>query len=101
MRHGYYNALNESYGEYTKQDVTLSHEHAKHEHIVHCFDYLRQSAQCNSNKNVEPVDFERGGATGWGVEHQCSDFGKLVEYAVRWEIHDSNSPYRHGASEDA
>ena len=46
-------------------------------HIEHCFDYLRQNIQCNSDMTIEwadPKPDELGNLyhiNGYGVQHQC------------------------------
>lgn len=36
-------------------------------HIGHCFDYLRQSLECNADLTLEYT------AVGWEVEHLCKN----------------------------
>ena len=68
-------------------DVSISRESIKHEHVTHCFDYLRQASMCSSDDTVERVDFERGGAIAWGTAHECKRFEELIEFANKWEVH--------------
>ncbi|MCJ1326859.1 hypothetical protein MMC10_003525 [Thelotrema lepadinum] len=54
-------------------------------HIRHCFDYLRQSLMCMADTNLEPVDMEVMGATGWGFQRTCRDFDGLRTWAAEWK----------------
>jgi hypothetical protein len=40
---------------------------------------------CAVDSNLEPVDFELGGVTGWGSERVCRDFAGLMEWAEEWK----------------
>lgn len=55
--------------------------HASAPHVRHCIDLLRQSLMCCGDANLEPVDEELGGVTGWGVERRCRDYGALGRWA--------------------
>ncbi|KAF2466311.1 uncharacterized protein BDR25DRAFT_237348, partial [Lindgomyces ingoldianus] len=57
-------------------------------HVRHCFDLLRQSLMCSADTNIEPVDSELGGITGWGSERKCRDFGTVFEWAGKWAYQD-------------
>ena len=79
LRIGYYAALNGNL-----MDLQHEHDHNKRpdpHHLRHCFDYLRQSLMCTADTNLEPVDFELGGVTGWNFERTCRDFRQVKEWA--------------------
>lgn len=50
-------------------------------HLRHCFDYLRQALMCAADTNLEPVDFELGGVTGWRFDKTCRNFEEVKEWA--------------------
>lgn len=50
-------------------------------HLRHCFDYLRQSLICAADTNLEPVNFELGGVTGWQFNRTCRDFEGIKKWA--------------------
>ena len=58
--------------------------HTRSSHLRHCFDLLRQSIECAADTNLEPVDFELGGVTGWGFDRNCRNFEAVVEWAEDW-----------------
>ena len=87
LRVGYYAALNGNIA-----DMQHIHDHNKRpdpHHLRHCFDYLRQSLICNADTNLEPVDFELGGVTGWKFERTCRNFDKVKEWAEEWHSWDA------------
>lgn len=55
-------------------------------HVEHCFEYLRQAISCGGDLIIEgesPIRVGTGHATsvtGWGVEHDCINFNKLLEF---------------------
>lgn len=55
-------------------------------HVTHCFDYIRQALMCYSDVTLEPwLDYDglhltRDGSSGWGVQHVCRPFDRLVEW---------------------
>lgn len=57
-------------------------------HIRHCIELLRQSLMCNPDLTIELKDPEKGGVTGFGTEHQCSNWEKFLEWMAMWEIYD-------------
>lgn len=60
------------------------HDHNKRpdpHHLRHCFDYLRQSLMCAADTNLEPVDLELGGVTGWKFQRTCRNFEAVKEWA--------------------
>jgi len=64
----------------------MGQDHNKHldpYHLRHCFDYLRQSFICAADANLEPVDVEQGGVSGWGFERKCRDFQAVKDWAER------------------
>lgn len=54
------------------------------DHIRHCFDYLRRSAMCASDTNLEVIDHLNHTTNGWGQEKKCRDYSKVYDFAVRW-----------------
>ncbi|KAH8805510.1 hypothetical protein F5884DRAFT_860115 [Xylogone sp. PMI_703] len=64
------------------------HPHGAHlaPHVQHCFDYLRQTLQCNADHTLEPFVAEDGktlqpaGPSGWGVKHKCRDWESLSSW---------------------
>ena len=79
LRHGYYAALegNLLEGPHMKPNNSRPDSH----HLRHCFDYLRQSLMCTADTNLEPVDFELGGVTGWNFERTCRNFDAVKSWA--------------------
>lgn len=69
----------------TSEDDEHMKEHLKTPHARHCFDYLRQSIMCAADSNLEPVNAELGGVTGWGSERVCRDWTELRKWAGRWK----------------
>ena len=53
-----------------------------------CIDYLRQSLMCHADTNLEPVDWEAGGVTGWGSQRTCRNYQAVVEWANEFRTHD-------------
>ncbi|KAJ8130700.1 hypothetical protein O1611_g2926 [Lasiodiplodia mahajangana] len=61
--------------------------HGGHEassHIRHCIDYIRQSIMCHADTNLEPVNFELGGVTGFNSTRRYRNMDKVKEWAERW-----------------
>ncbi|KAF4628597.1 hypothetical protein G7Y89_g9558 [Cudoniella acicularis] len=82
LRVGYYAALDGTLAEMQHQ-----HDHNKRpdpHHLRHCFDYLRQALMCAADTNLEPVDFELGGVTGWKYNRKCRDFEAVKDWADQW-----------------
>jgi hypothetical protein len=77
IRHGYYAAV----------DGTEPVHFAKPGHIRHCIDYLRQSIMCNADTNLEPIDPDLNGVTGWGFPRKCRDIVQLIGWAQKWRTH--------------
>jgi hypothetical protein len=60
--------------------------HDSEDHIAHCFDYLRQAIMCAGNTTLEHAIKGEDGKVeaevdGWGVEHECRDFGAIFDWA--------------------
>lgn len=55
-------------------------------HIRHCIDLLRHSLMCQPDTTVEVKDEIKGGVSGFGTEHRCSDWGQLIDWTSKWEI---------------
>ena len=67
----------------------MQHVHDKNKrpdphHVRHCFDYLRQAVICAADTNLEPVDFELGGSTGFGFPRICRDFDEVKKWSEQW-----------------
>jgi hypothetical protein len=78
---GYYKALNSHPGE--EMQHTASGEHEEHDdpgHLRHCFDYIRQSLMCAADTNVEPMNKELKGVTGWGFTRQCRSYDAVFKW---------------------
>jgi hypothetical protein len=54
-------------------------------HIRHCIDLLRHVLMCRPDTTVEVRDEEIKGVTGFGTEHQCSNFDELLKWTSVWE----------------
>lgn len=69
-REGYYSAL-----EGNVDQVSAAH-------LMHCFDYLRQTIMCFGDTTLEwlPPPPNDTGSTGWGFEHTCRDYNAISEW---------------------
>ncbi|KAH8886436.1 hypothetical protein GQ53DRAFT_828080 [Thozetella sp. PMI_491] len=98
LREAYYNLLGASgdahdgnaHGHMKSSEAHQHHWDAVH--LDHCFDYLRQAIMCAADPAVEPARTEFDGTRfqvdGWGGEHQCRSWEKLVDYAVSHKLDD-------------
>ena len=91
IRLGYYAALGEANVHDFDEDSTdpdaaldVLNTHVDPSHVRHCFDYLRQTLMCNADTNLEVIDWQIGGSTGWGFERHCRDYDNIVDWAERW-----------------
>lgn len=50
-------------------------------HIIHCFDYLRQSIMCAADSTLERMDPKTVTTDGWGTTHQCHDYDALFKWS--------------------
>lgn len=64
-------------------------------HIAHCFEYLRQTLICVADTNIEQIDPDAGGVTGWGVERRCGDYDEVVQWATTWKSKTVKAPDHH------
>ncbi|KAG8531256.1 uncharacterized protein KY384_004614 [Bacidia gigantensis] len=80
LRKGFYAALS---GTLTSsiEEATDHNRRLDDHHLRHCFDYLRQSFMCLADTNLEPVNFDLGGVTGWKFERTCRDFESVKRWA--------------------
>lgn len=90
------NALRGVY--YASLDGTLSHRSDNHsgmhnaKHVRHCLDYLRQSAICAADTNLEPIDMEEAAksgdilVTGWGYHRTCRNIESVREWAEEFAL---------------
>lgn len=52
-------------------------------HVTHCFDYLRQSAQCAGDSALEgKSEFVEDKTDGWGNMHVCKNFDAEVQWVI-------------------
>ncbi|TWU77376.1 hypothetical protein ED733_005896 [Metarhizium rileyi] len=54
------------------------------EHLIHCWDYLRQSIMCAGDTSLEWVhrlDNPPNETSGWGFQHTCKNFDAIFEWA--------------------
>jgi hypothetical protein len=42
---------------------------------------------CNADTNLEPIDPDLGGVTGWGFTRKCRDIVRLIGWAQKWRTH--------------
>ncbi|KAF2675391.1 hypothetical protein BT63DRAFT_450376 [Microthyrium microscopicum] len=60
----------------------VKNDHA--EHMLHCFDYLRQTIQCGGDMAMEWPRTEPNGqrfaVDGWGIPHECKDWDAIEKY---------------------
>ncbi|KAI1172801.1 hypothetical protein F4777DRAFT_581563 [Nemania sp. FL0916] len=76
IRRGYWAARNGTH--HGSHDIRPSH-------IRHCIDYLRQSLMCHADMNLEPVNLNLGGVTGFNSRRKCYDIDKVKEWAQEWK----------------
>ncbi|KAI0187899.1 hypothetical protein EV127DRAFT_462591 [Xylaria flabelliformis] len=77
IRHGYWAA----------RDGIEPGKKAEPGHIRHCIDYLRQSIMCNADTNLEPINDDLGGVTGFGFPRKCRDIVQIMGWADKWRTH--------------
>jgi len=72
-------------------DPSVSAKAADEErHVTHCFDYLRQSAQCAGDAALEGKSEMAGGMTdGWGNVHVCKKNDELVKWVIDNRLSDN------------
>ncbi|KAI1365976.1 hypothetical protein F5Y08DRAFT_338192 [Xylaria arbuscula] len=49
-------------------------------HLAHCWDYLHQGIMCHGDTTLEWVREGDPGSSGWGYEHQCTDFEAIFSW---------------------
>jgi hydroxylamine reductase (hybrid-cluster protein) len=54
-------------------------------HFKHCVDLIRQALMCQPDLTLELKNEMMGGVAGFGTEHVCTNWGKLMEFVERWE----------------
>jgi len=42
---------------------------------------------CNADTNLEPIDMQLGGVTGFGNERKCRDIVRIMKFADKWRTH--------------
>ncbi|KAI0418349.1 hypothetical protein F5X98DRAFT_337826 [Xylaria grammica] len=82
IRHGYWAAV----------DGVKPAHHGRPAHVRHCIDYLRQSLMCHADTNVEPIQADLGGVTGFGSEKTCRDYGRVTAWAETWRARGNMGP---------
>ncbi len=53
-------------------------------HMRHCIDYLRESLLCAADTNMEPLEMELKGVTGWGGPRKCRDIASVNAWTEQW-----------------
>jgi Mycotoxin biosynthesis protein UstYa len=67
-----------------------SHDPDMERHITHCFDYLRQSAQCAGDAALEGMSTSVDRMTdGWGNTHVCKKNNELVQWVIDNRLSDN------------
>ncbi|KAH8745219.1 hypothetical protein F5883DRAFT_439155 [Diaporthe sp. PMI_573] len=67
------------------------------DHVLHCFDFLRQEVMCLGDTALEGADEytiaqgKPGGTLGWGSKHVCNDWDALHQWAVENEARDAGT----------
>lgn len=65
-----------------KSNHTLPNDH--HWHMIHCFDYLRQTIMCSADVALEGHETtfpdHNGGSDGWDSKHVCKDYSQVKNY---------------------
>lgn len=60
------------------------------EHMLHCFDYLRQAIMCAGDMTLEwpstEPDGRRFAVNGWGIEHKCRDWDTMADYVEQHAV---------------
>jgi Mycotoxin biosynthesis protein UstYa len=74
-------------------DIRLNrtgHDHDMERHVTHCFDYLRQSAQCAGDSAMEGLSERVNGMTdGWGNEHICKNNAEAMQWVFDNRLSDN------------
>lgn len=42
---------------------------------------------CQPDTTIEVKDIDKGGVSGFGSEHQCRNWGQLIEWTSKWETY--------------
>ena len=54
------------------------------DHVMHCFDYLRQVIMCFADSTLEWAPEGVEGTNGWGSVHLCRDYRALMDFANKY-----------------
>lgn len=68
-------------------------DRGQHEHLGHCFDYLRQSIMCAGDTALEKAVVDADGVVkpavdGWGVVHECRSWDAIFDFATLHRVTD-------------
>lgn len=68
-----------------------------HWHMIHCFDYLRQTIMCSADMSLEGLETtfpdHNGGSDGWDSKHVCRDYSKVRERLESVRAYDDQQIY--------
>ncbi|KAF2662586.1 hypothetical protein K491DRAFT_686467 [Lophiostoma macrostomum CBS 122681] len=70
----------------TDADMSNVPHHASPQHVGHCIDLLRNALVCQPDLTLEVANRNMHGVTGFGTEHMCADWEKLVGWTEEWEL---------------
>ena len=87
LRAAYYDALSRLNGTSDPFVENVAAHYGSHDHIQHCFDYLRQALMCAADTNFEVVN-QGGTSSGWGSERVCRDYKAVSKWAEKWRTTD-------------
>ncbi|KAF2202054.1 hypothetical protein GQ43DRAFT_392945 [Delitschia confertaspora ATCC 74209] len=78
-----------------KSNVPIPDDH--HWHMIHCFDYLRQTIMCSADTALEGHEFtfpdHNGGSDGWDAKHVCKDYSQVKNYLESVRAYDDRQIY--------
>ncbi|KAF2846541.1 hypothetical protein T440DRAFT_405499 [Plenodomus tracheiphilus IPT5] len=78
-----------------KSNHELEEDH--HWHMIHCFDYLRQTIMCTADMSLEGLETtfpdHNGGSDGWDSRHVCRDWGMVRERLESVRAYDDQQIY--------
>ncbi|KAF2019172.1 hypothetical protein BU24DRAFT_114526 [Aaosphaeria arxii CBS 175.79] len=86
IRHGYWSLFDMVMQGQKMAESELPH-HASAQHFMHCLDLIRNAMMCQPDLTVEVQNDKLGGVEGFGTEHSCIDWKKLVDWTSEWETY--------------